>query len=231
MGGNVVMIYAGVRPAARATPGQPRRLRHAGDEAAAGAEALRAVARRTEGAARCCATYDSVDAVAERLRKTNPLLPPDRAAWLARHWSRQRAEATRRPRGRSSATRRTSASNPMLYRKEEVLECWKLITAPVLWVEGDRTDMTKWWGDRYPRADFEARLAVVPKLERVLHRRRRPHAAPRPARGAGAARRTFSRRAVAPRPSDRLLGFTPRVAARRRVPAFLRPGRQRSTGR
>ena len=55
----------------------------------------------------------------------------------------------------------------MLYRKEEVLEAWRLITAPVLWAEGDRTDMAKWWGNRYPRSDFEARLAVVPQLERV----------------------------------------------------------------
>jgi len=38
----------------------------------------------------------------------------------------------------------------------------------VLWVEGDRTDVTKWWGDRYPRADFEARLALVKRLERVV---------------------------------------------------------------
>ena len=54
----------------------------------------------------------------------------------------------------------------MLYRKDEVLETWKAITAPVLWVEGDQTDITKWWGQRYPRADFEARLAVVQQLQR-----------------------------------------------------------------
>ena len=54
----------------------------------------------------------------------------------------------------------------MLYRKDEVLETWRLITAPVLWVEGDLTDTTQWWGHRYPRSDFEARLAVVPKLQR-----------------------------------------------------------------
>ena len=58
--------------------------------------------------------------------------------------------------------------NPMLYRKDEVLECWKRISAPVLWVEGDQTDVTKWWGDRYPRAEFEARLALVRNVERVV---------------------------------------------------------------
>ena len=46
-----------------------------------------------------------------------------------------------------------------------MLEAWKLIKAPLLWVEGDRTDMSKWWGHRYPRSEFEARLAVVPQVE------------------------------------------------------------------
>jgi pimeloyl-ACP methyl ester carboxylesterase len=49
-----------------------------------------------------------------------------------------------------------------------VLACWRQITAPVLWVEGANTDTTVWWGDRYPRSDFEQRIAVVPQLEREL---------------------------------------------------------------
>ena len=58
--------------------------------------------------------------------------------------------------------------NPMLYRKEEVLAAWQLISAPVLWAEGDQTDVAKWWGHRYPRTDFEARIAEVKQLERQL---------------------------------------------------------------
>jgi pimeloyl-ACP methyl ester carboxylesterase len=54
----------------------------------------------------------------------------------------------------------------VLYRKAEVLECWKRIEAPVMWVEGNLTRMTEWWGDRYAREDFEARIEVVPRLER-----------------------------------------------------------------
>ena len=49
----------------------------------------------------------------------------------------------------------------MLYRVEEVLASWRRIAAPVLWVEGRQTDVTKYWGDRYPRAEFEGRLAQV----------------------------------------------------------------------
>jgi pimeloyl-ACP methyl ester carboxylesterase len=109
-------------------------------------------------------SYTSVDAVAGRLKQNNPLLSADKAAWLAPHWSRQGEDGRWHILGDPAHKR----SNPVLYHKEEVLEAWKLISAPVLWVEGDRTDVRKWWGDRYPRADFEARLAVVPQLERHL---------------------------------------------------------------
>jgi pimeloyl-ACP methyl ester carboxylesterase len=167
MGGNVAMIYAGVRPA------RIRRLvnlegfglpetkpQHAPKRFAIWLDELRTPARLRG--------YDSLEAVADRLRKTNPLLPPERAAWLAGQWSRRRADAdTARVEREILADPAHRRVNPILYRKEEVLECWRLIAAPVLWVEGDRTDMSKWWGDRYPRADFEARLGVVPDVERV----------------------------------------------------------------
>jgi pimeloyl-ACP methyl ester carboxylesterase len=58
--------------------------------------------------------------------------------------------------------------NPVIYRVEEVLAAWRRITAPVLWVEGADTDVAKFWGDRYPRAEFETRLAQVPQLERAV---------------------------------------------------------------
>jgi hypothetical protein len=37
----------------------------------------------------------------------------------------------------------------VLYHVDEVLATWKLITAPLLWVDGDLTDTAKWWGHRY----------------------------------------------------------------------------------
>jgi len=36
----------------------------------------------------------------------------------------------------------------------------------VLWVEGAESETSRWWGDRFPREEFEARLAVVGWLER-----------------------------------------------------------------
>jgi len=163
MGGNVVMTYAGVRPARirrlvnlegfglpESQPDQaPERLAKWLDELKAPAS-LR--------------SYESVDEVAARLRKNNARLSADKAAWLAPHWSAQRADGRWHILGDPAH----KLDNPMLYRREEVMAGWQRITAPVLWVEGADTDVTKFWGNRYPRADFEARLARVPHLERLL---------------------------------------------------------------
>ncbi|WP_418318736.1 alpha/beta fold hydrolase [Piscinibacter sakaiensis] len=163
MGGNVAMFYAGIRPQRirrlinlegfglpATEPGQaPGRYAKWLDEL-----------KQPPGLRR----YDSLDAVAERLRKTNPRLPPQRAAWLAGHWARQAADGLWDILG-DPAHRRV---NPVLYRRDEALACWAAISAPLLWVEGALTDMKRFWGERYPRSDFESRLAVVPQVEREV---------------------------------------------------------------
>jgi len=156
MGGNVAMIYAGVRPERVRRLinlegfGMPETQPHqAPKRYAQWLDELKQPAQLR--------SYDSVEAVAQRLRKTNPLLTLERAAWLARQWSRRREDGQWEILGDPAHKR----INPMLYQKAEVLECWRRIAAPVMWVEGDRTDITRWWGKRYPREDFEARLAVL----------------------------------------------------------------------
>jgi pimeloyl-ACP methyl ester carboxylesterase len=163
MGGNVVMIYAGVRPE------RIRRLINLEGFGLPETKPQQAPKRYAQWLDELkqpavLRPYASLDAVAQRLLKNNPLLTSDKAAWLAQHWSQQRDDGQWHILGDPAHKH----ANPVLYRKEEVLECWKRIEAPVLWVEGDRTDVTKWWGDRYPRSDFEARLALVPRLEREL---------------------------------------------------------------
>ncbi len=162
MGGNVVMSYAGVRPQRirrlvnlegfglpqTRPPQAPKRLAQWLDELKQ-PQALR--------------SYDRVDEVAARLLKNNPLLSPDKAAWLAPHWSAPRGDGRWHILGDPAHKR----VNPILYQVDEVLETWKLITAPLLWAEGDQTDVAKWWGHRYPRSEFDARLAVVPNVRRV----------------------------------------------------------------
>ncbi len=161
MGGNVAMLYAGIRPA------RVRRLVNLegfGMPDSPPEQAPRRYAQWLDELQQPqqLRDYDSLQAVAERLRKTNPLLTDARAAWLSAHWSRRRADGRWEILGDPAHKR----VNPVLYRKAEVLECWKRIEAPVMWVEGNLTRMAEWWGDRYAREDFETRIEVVPRLER-----------------------------------------------------------------
>jgi pimeloyl-ACP methyl ester carboxylesterase len=110
------------------------------------------------------APYADAPAVATRLMKNNPRLTPDKAAWLATQWGELRGDGSWHLRADPAHKR----ANPVLYRVDEVLATWQAIAAPLLWVEGADTDMRKWWGDRYPRAEFESRLAVVPQVKRVM---------------------------------------------------------------
>jgi pimeloyl-ACP methyl ester carboxylesterase len=161
MGGNVAMLYAGIRPK------RVRRLVNLEGFGMPATQPHQAPGRyaqwldelKTPATLR---SYDNVAAVADRLRANNPLLPADKAAWLAPHWSRQRDDG----RWEILADPAHKRANPVLYQKDEVLECWKRIEAPLLWVDGDRTDVEKWWGHRYPRAEFDARLALVRRVEK-----------------------------------------------------------------
>jgi len=165
MGGNVVMSYAGVRPerVRRLINLEGFGLPEAKPEQAPGRLATWLKELKEPPQLR---PYASLDAVAQRLIKTNPRLSPDKAAWLAPHWSRQQADGS----WQLLADPAHKRANPILYRKDEIVAGWKLITAPTLWVEGDASDLSQFWGDRYPRADFEARLSAVPRLDKQMIR-------------------------------------------------------------
>ena len=165
MGGNVVMLYAGIRPE------RVRRLVNLegfGMPATKPTQAPRRYAQWLDELKQPVALrdYDSLGAVAERLRKTNPRLSAPRAAWLAQHWSRRVGTDGTVARFEILGDPAHKRASPLLYQRDEVLECWKLITARVLWVEGDETDTARWWGTRYSKAEFHERLNVVRSVER-----------------------------------------------------------------
>ena len=162
MGGNVAMLYAGIRPVrvrrlvnleGFGLPDHPPEL--APSRYAQWLDELQQPQLLRD--------HGSLEAVAERLRQTHPRLTQARATWLAAHWSRRRADG----RWEILADPAHKRVHPVLYRKAEVLACWQRIEAPMLWVEGGLTDMAQWWGDRYRREDFEARLSVIAQLERL----------------------------------------------------------------
>jgi pimeloyl-ACP methyl ester carboxylesterase len=178
MGGNIAMLYAGVRPQRvravvnlegfglrdNAPESAPRRYAQWLDELRA-PPPLRG--------------YRSLAEVAARLRKTNPRLTDARAGFLAQHWSLP-AEA---PEGAGSTDADGAADgaahfplrlaadpahrivNPVLYRWAEVAACWRAIEAPVLWVEGAQTDAHRWAGDAEETAQ---RIALLQQVQREV---------------------------------------------------------------
>ncbi len=135
MGGNVAAMYAGIRPERVA------RLVNLEGFGLAPTDPARAPSRYARwldelaGAPPSFRDYESFDALAARLRETNPRLTPERAAFLARHWGRAR------PGGRVELASDPAHKlvNPVLYRIEEAEACWRAVTAPVLWVAGTET--------------------------------------------------------------------------------------------
>jgi len=154
MGGNVVSVYAGVRPE------RVRKLINL--------EGFGMPATKPEQAPKRYAkwlddlrdpptlrTYPSREAVAARLQKTNPRLSDERAKFLSHHWAAQNAAGEWEILG-DPAHKKPS---PLLYRVEEVMACYAAITAPVLWVEAEDTNMWEWMGPKeQARAEVDRRL-------------------------------------------------------------------------
>ena len=129
MGGMIACAYAGIRPErvakvvslegfglARTTPDlAPRRLRQWLD-------GIRDPPRFN--------SYKSFADVAARLKQNNPRLTDEKAAFLAEHW------ATASPSGdlTLAGDPRHKLVNPYLFRIDENIECWRQVSAPVLWV-------------------------------------------------------------------------------------------------
>ncbi|HEX5464076.1 MAG TPA: alpha/beta hydrolase [Burkholderiales bacterium] len=134
MGGNIALTYAGMRPqrVARAIS-----LEGFGTPRGAPDEAPRHYAQWLNELREPPAwkPYESFDAVAARLRRDNPRLTVERAAFLAPHWAQQTPDGNVRLR----ADPRHRLVNPVLNRIEENLACWQAVSAPVLWVQGADT--------------------------------------------------------------------------------------------
>jgi pimeloyl-ACP methyl ester carboxylesterase len=163
MGGNVAMLYAGARPE------RIRRLVNLEGFGMPDVSPDRAVQRYRQWLDEVASParlqgYDSLAAVARRLQRNDPLLPSDKAHWLARHWASETAPGEWTLRADPAHKHIT----PTVYRSDEAVAVWRHITAPLLWIEGDQTDLRKFWGDRYTRDEFSRRLACVPNVTREV---------------------------------------------------------------
>jgi len=163
MGGNVAAMYSGIRP------GRVAKLVNLEGFGMAGANPEQAPQRYTRWLDELAdekpsfRDYDSFDALAERLRKNNSRLSPERAQFLARHWG------LAKPDGRVALASDPAHKlvNPVLYRIEEAQACWRSVTAAVLWVSGAETKMPGLL--KISDADLSARKACFGRLtERVI---------------------------------------------------------------
>jgi pimeloyl-ACP methyl ester carboxylesterase len=167
MGGNVALLYAGIRPQRvhavvnlegfglrGAQPDEaPRRYASWFDQLRTGA-GLR--------------DYASLAEVAARLTRNNPRLSAERASFLAAHWAEPDAEGRYRVAG-DPAHR---IVNPILYRLDEVLACFRHIECPVLWVQAEQTDVVLHLGPDRDEAmrEIARRRAEIPRVETTIVR-------------------------------------------------------------
>jgi pimeloyl-ACP methyl ester carboxylesterase len=164
MGGNVAMIYAGIRP---------ERIRRLVNLEGFGMPAT----RPTQAAGRYASwmdslkklhqgemdlrAYDTVDGVANRLMKTNARLGADKANWLARHWAQETLQGQWRILGNPAH----KVPHAMLYRLDEVQALYGAITAPTLMVEAADESMTQWFKGKFTLEEHHERIKVVPNLK------------------------------------------------------------------
>jgi pimeloyl-ACP methyl ester carboxylesterase len=138
MGGNVAMMYAGVRSQRVrrlinlegfglqpiTADHAPKRYREWLDEVQDGTY---------------FATYDHFEQFAKVLARRNPRTSAEHLAFIARSWGRESADG----RVELRSDPRHKRVNPVLYQRDQAESCWREIVAPVLFVVGGLSDVAK----------------------------------------------------------------------------------------
>ena len=84
------------------------------------------------------------------------------AHFLARHWAKENDDGTVSLR----SDPKHKIVNPVLNRLEELIACWRRITAPVLWVSGAQSTAAGWRADS--SAQFAERKLAFRQFEEAL---------------------------------------------------------------
>jgi len=172
MGGNVAMLYAGVRPE------RVQRLVNLEGYGLSPTSAAQAPARYREWLDELkqgthFATYDDFDHFASVLARRNPRTPAERLDFIARSWARQREDG----RIELRSDPRHKRVNPMLYQRDQAEACWREITAPVCFVVGALSEVAKRLADATAAAHFqqqfrELSLVTLADAGHMMHHER-----------------------------------------------------------
>ncbi|ALK31299.1 alpha/beta hydrolase [Burkholderia plantarii] len=157
MGANVVCLYAGARPERVRRVVDLEGFGLAPPPASLAPVRLRGWLDDLREPPRLM-SYASLAEVAGRLIKTNPRLAPERAAFLAHHWSRREADG----RYHLLADPAHKQIGPLLYRLDEVMAIWSQVSARVLHVEAVDSPMLRRLAGDIPLDEFRARFAAFP---------------------------------------------------------------------
>ncbi|MCC6193555.1 MAG: alpha/beta hydrolase [Burkholderiales bacterium] len=158
LGANVAMLWAGARPQGAThvvaldgfgVPAEPPERAPA--KLAKWLDALRELPQ--------LAPYRDLAAVADRLQKTNPRLPRDKAEFLASHWAEVLPDGSARLR----ADPRHKLPFPTTSRTDDMYALWGNIAARVLWIGASDSQIGTWLaqgGD--PKLEIARRFTHVP---------------------------------------------------------------------
>ena len=164
LGGNVVMLYAGVRPE------RIRRLVNlegfglpatTPDMAPARYAKWMDELKKLHSGELDLKAYDTVNGVARRLMKTNPRLSPDKANWLAEHWAEETADGKWTIMGQPAH----KVISAHLYQADEVLALYRRLNMPVLAVEASDNSLDLWWKGKFTLEQYHERIKAVPNVE------------------------------------------------------------------
>jgi pimeloyl-ACP methyl ester carboxylesterase len=135
MGGNVALLYAGVRPH------RVRRLVNLEGFGLKQAHANQAPGRYAEWLdqlrrPRRAPTYDNYPQLLRVLARRHPRIPPERLVFIARAWACEREDGLVELRADPSHR----DVNPVLYQRDQAQACWHRIEAAVLLVSGELSE-------------------------------------------------------------------------------------------
>ena len=167
LGGNVVMLYGGLRPE------RIRRLVNlegfgmpatTPDMAPARYAKWMDELKKLHRGEMDLRAYDAASGVARRLMKTNPRLSQDKADWLAQHWATENADGKWTILGQPAH----KVISAHLYQSEEVLALYRRLNMPVLAVEASDNSLDLWWNGKFTLEQYHERIKNVPNVEIAL---------------------------------------------------------------